>query len=166
MAHPSFFVFVSHHPHLVNPRSVTTDGSTIKTNVVDCFVRRLRLISWEGFGVSVFQHRNMQNMLTRASGAVEASVTVSLSMLRSLSHTTVGREASVSQLSPTLASNEMVARKRNAGQRVFHFGFGQSPFPVSAWKLKAQYGMCPSVRRPDSLLCAACVQIHFAVACI
>ncbi|MFC2074754.1 pyridoxal phosphate-dependent aminotransferase [Bdellovibrionota bacterium] len=35
-------------------------------------------------------------------------------------------------LSPTLASNELVSAKRARGEKVFHLGFGQSPFPVPA----------------------------------
>lgn len=35
------------------------------------------------------------------------------------------------QLSPTLASNEMVKKRRAAGETVLHMGFGESPFPVA-----------------------------------
>ena len=34
------------------------------------------------------------------------------------------------ELSPTLAANEMVAKRRAEGKQVLHMGFGESPFPV------------------------------------
>jgi aspartate aminotransferase len=34
------------------------------------------------------------------------------------------------ELSPTLAANEMVKSRRAQGQKAFHMGFGESPFPV------------------------------------
>lgn len=35
------------------------------------------------------------------------------------------------QLSPTLASNEMVKKRRASGEEVLHMGFGESPFPAA-----------------------------------
>ncbi len=34
------------------------------------------------------------------------------------------------ELSPTLAVNELVVKKRAAGEEIIHMGFGESPFPV------------------------------------
>ncbi len=34
------------------------------------------------------------------------------------------------ELSPTLAVNELVVKKRAAGEEILHMGFGESPFPV------------------------------------
>jgi aspartate/methionine/tyrosine aminotransferase len=34
------------------------------------------------------------------------------------------------ELSPTLAANEMVQKRRAEGKQVLHMGFGESPFPV------------------------------------
>lgn len=35
------------------------------------------------------------------------------------------------ELSPTLAVNELVVKKRAAGEEIMHMGFGESPFPVA-----------------------------------
>lgn len=40
------------------------------------------------------------------------------------------KSATELELSPTLAANEVVARRRAEGKQVLHMGFGQSPFPV------------------------------------
>ena len=43
---------------------------------------------------------------------------------------TLVKTATEFELSPTLAANEMVAKRRTEGKDVMHMGFGESPFPV------------------------------------
>ncbi|MEZ5919709.1 MAG: aminotransferase class I/II-fold pyridoxal phosphate-dependent enzyme, partial [Alphaproteobacteria bacterium] len=68
---------------------------------------------------------------------------------------TLIQSATAFELSPTLAANEMVKARRNAGQAVLHMGFGESPFPVHPRLLKAlqkeshQKDYLPTIGLPD-----------------
>lgn len=52
------------------------------------------------------------------------------------------------ELSPTLAANEMVAKRRAEGKQVLHMGFGESPFPVPE---RLQESLKASVGRKEYL---------------
>lgn len=52
------------------------------------------------------------------------------------------------ELSPTLATNEMVVKRRAEGKQVLHMGFGQSPFPVPERLNKA---LCDHTHRKEYL---------------
>jgi len=68
------------------------------------------------------------------------------------------------ELSPTLAANEMVIKRRAEGKDVLHMGFGESPFPVPERLKKSLYNAAhrkdylPTSGLPD--LCQAALEYY------